>query len=49
MDYLKNRFGVDWRKRLSKDQQERLYPENQPTVFKRLAEDAENAIKKFDI
>ena len=51
MDYIKNTLGIDYKKRMSKVQLEKLYPTDQPEVFKRLIAESEGestAVKKFE-
>lgn len=49
IEFLRTQTVRDYRKKLSKEQFERLYPTNQPKVFKRLIADAADAVKRFDI
>lgn len=48
LTFLKKSQTIDPRKRLSQSQLERLYPSDQPPVFRRLEQEAALAVKRLD-
>lgn len=49
IDFLKHASAKDPTRKLTKEQLERLYPSDQPEVFRRLISDAADAVTRFDL